>query len=38
MVIAQNIIEKLNQMFPEELKEQWDTTEGLISGDLNTKT
>ena len=35
MVIAQNIIEKLNQMFPEELKEQWDTTEGLISGDLN---
>jgi dinuclear metal center YbgI/SA1388 family protein len=37
MATAKDIINELQRMFPESLEEEWDRTEGLVSGNINTK-
>src|SRR5271157_3654181 len=35
MTTAKDIIAKLQELFPDSLKSEWDTTEGLISGSVD---
>lgn len=37
MTTAREIIEELGRMFPERLEEPWDSTEGLISGNIGKR-
>lgn len=37
MTLAKDIIEKLQELFPENLRSEWDITQGLISGSVDKK-